>query len=97
MLSKCLQSEELIICTGGPRAELVMSPEAEADLAVVWGGASCGPILAAARVQAAPLSSSSVVALVSLRVKRGPETHRTVAFNVEVEVSIFLFCLFVWR
>lgn len=77
---------------GAPRAGLVMSPEAEADLAVVWDGVSCGP---AARVQSAPLSSSSVAALVSLRVKRGSETHRTVAFNVEVGVSIFLFCLFV--
>lgn len=80
---------------GAPRAGLVMSPEAEADLAMVWDGASCGSILAAARVQSAPLSSSTVAALVSLRVKSGLETHRTVAFNVEVGVSIFLFCLFV--
>lgn len=77
-----------------PGPGVVVSPEAETDLAVVWDGASCGPILAAARVQSAPLSSSSVAALVSLRMKRGSETHRTVAFNVEVGIRIFLFCLF---
>lgn len=85
-----------MICTGDPRAKLVMSTGAEAGLSVVWDGASYGPVLTAARIQFVPLSSCDFVAVASLKVKRRPKTHRTVAFNVVVGIHGFLFCLFIY-
>lgn len=73
-----------------------MSMEAKAGLSMLWDGASCGPVPAAAGVQFVSLSSSNVVAVASLRVKRGPETHRTAAFNVEVGPQHFHFYLFIY-